>query len=127
MSRNKQVVPAFPEPYIRKKRHKKPGPKKNYDKVRSSPSMRAGTRYKTVCLPEEAYYMLKELSTFYKVSMGVYVYSLLLPAFDHATEESRTLQRIAENREKAEREKEAKLKELHETQNRTEPTRRTHF
>jgi hypothetical protein len=51
--------------------------------------------------PEETYYILKELSTFYKVAIGVYIYSLVLPAFDHAHQESLTLQRIEENRKKA--------------------------
>lgn len=100
-----QVVPAYPAPYVRKKRGrpKKIGPKKKdqYDKVRSSPSMRTGSRYKTITVSEETYYILKELSTFYKVAIGVYIYSLVLPAFDHAYQESVTLQRIDENRKKA--------------------------
>ena len=103
-----QVVPAYPEPYVRKKRGrpKKIGAKKKdqYDKVRSSPSMRTGSRYKTVTVSEECYYILKELAAFYKVAIGVYVYSLVLPAFDHAYQESITLQRIEETRKKAKNE-----------------------
>jgi hypothetical protein len=128
MAKNTQVVPAFPVPYVRKKRRKKPGPKKDYDKVRASPAMRAGQRFKTVCVTEEGYHMLKELSAFYKVPMGFYIYSLLVPAFDQATQESLTLQRIEENRKKAERAQEALTeKEPDEIQNRTQPARRTHF
>lgn len=123
-----QIVPAHPEPYARQSvriaarrrgRPKKNGrPKKdNYDKVRASPSKRAGQRWITVSLPEEAYYMLKELAAFYKVGMGNYMYSIILPAFDHAYQESLTLQRIAANKQKAK----------DETQNRDDVPRRTHF
>ena len=103
-----QVVPAHPEPYIRQPvkkrgRPRRPGPKKKdrYDAVRASPSKRAGQRWITVSLVEEAYFMLKELAAFYKVGMGAYMQSLLIPAFDHAYEESLTLQRIAKTRQKA--------------------------
>ncbi len=123
-----QIVPAHPEPYARQSvrvaarkrgRPKKNGrPKKdNYDKVRASPSKRAGQRWITVSLPEEAYYMLKELAAFYKVGMGNYLYSIILPAFDHAYQESLTLQRIAANKQKAK----------DEIQNRDDVPRRTHF
>lgn len=117
-----QVVPAYPEPYVRKKRGrpKKNGrPKKDrYDEVRASPSMRTGSRYRTVTVSEETYYILKELAAFYKVAIGVYVYSLVLPAFDHAYQESITLQRIEENRKKAKNE---------EVPNTDDVPRRTHF
>ena len=119
-----QVVPAHPEPYIRQPMKKRGRPKKNgrpkkdrYDSARSSPSKRAGARWITVSVPEDAYYMLKELSAFYKVGMGAYVASLLKPAFDQAYKESLTLQRIANNREKAK----------NETQDRDDVPRRTHF
>lgn len=123
MPKNTQVVPGFPEPYVRK-HHKRGRPKKVgrpkkdvYEKVRSSPSKRAGARYNTVTVPEEAYLMLKELALFYKVSMGTYFYSLVLPAFDHAYQESLTLQRIDTNRKK----------EKDEVQDRDDVPRRTHF
>lgn len=61
--------------------------------------------------------MLKELSAFYKVGMGAYMASLLQPAFDQAYKESLTLQRIANNREKAK----------DEIQDRDDVPRRTHF
>lgn len=123
-----QIVPGYPEPYARQSvriaarkrgRPKKNGrPKKdNYDKVRASPSKRAGQRWITVSLPEEAYYMLKELAAFYKVGMGNYMYSIILPAFDHAYQESLTLQRIDANKKKAK----------DEIQNRDDVPRRTHF
>ncbi len=123
-----QIVPAHPEPYARQSvrvaarkrgRPRKNGrPKKdNYDKVRASPSKRAGQRWITVSLPEEAYYMLKELAAFYKVGMGNYMYSIILPAFEHAYQESLTLQRIAANKQKAK----------DEIQNRDDVPRRTHF
>ena len=96
--------------------------------MRASPAMRAGQRFKTVCVTEEGYHMLKELSAFYKVPMGFYIYSLLVPAFDQATQESLTLQRIEENRKKAERAQEALTeKEPDEIQDRNQPARRTHF
>lgn len=119
-----QVVPAYPEPYIRQSIKKRGRPKKigrpkkdRYDTVRASPSKRAGTRWITVSLPEEAYHMLKELATFYDVAMGVYLYSLILPAFDHAYAESLTLQRIDTTRKKAK----------DEIPDRDDVPRRTHF
>lgn len=132
MPKNTVVVPAYPEPYIRKKRGrpKKIGrPKKDpYVGVRASPSKRAGARFRSVSVTEECYYILKELAEFYKCTPGLYVYTLVLPAFDHAHEESMALQRIGENREKAEQTREAlKKKEPDEIQNRTQPARRDHF
>jgi len=129
------VVPAHPEPYIRQSvrvalrkrkrgRPKKVGrPKKNtYDNmIRASPSKRAGQRYRSVAVPEDAYHMLKEVAAFYEVGMGNYMYSLILPAFHHAYDESLTLQRIAENKEKA------KQKAPDEIPNRDGVPRRTHF
>jgi hypothetical protein len=124
-----QIVPAHPEPYARQSirvaavrkrgRPKKNGrPKKdNYDKVRASPSKRAGQRWISVSMPEEAYYMLKEVAAFYKVGMGNYMYSIILPAFDHAYQESLTLQRIAANKKKAK----------DEIPDRDDVPRRTHF
>jgi hypothetical protein len=127
-----QIVPAHPEPYARQSiriaARKRGRPKKNgrpkkdrYDKVRASPSKREGKRWISVSVPEEAYYMLKEVATFYKVGMGNYLYSIILPAFDHAYEESLTLQRIAANKEKA------KQKAQDEISNRDDVPRRTHF
>jgi hypothetical protein len=131
-----QIVPAYPEPYARQSirvaaearrkrgRPKKVGrPKKNvYDnKIRASPSKRAGKRWISVSMPEEAYYMLKEVAAFYKVGMGNYMYSIILPAFDHAYQESLTLQRIAANKEKA------KQKAQDEIPDRDDVPRRTHF
>ena len=119
-----QVVPAHPEPYIRQPIRKRGRPKKNgrpkkdtYDSVRSSPSKRAGARWITVSMPEEAYYMLKEVAAFYKMGMGAYMQSLLIPAFDQAYKESLTLQRIAKTREKAK----------DEISDRDDVPRRTHF
>lgn len=119
-----QVVPAHPEPYIRQPmkkrgRPRRSGPKKknHYDKVRASPSKRTGSRFITVSVPEDAYYMLKEMSAFYKVGMGAFLAGLLKPAFEKATEESLTLERIAKNREKAK----------DEIQDRDDVPRRTHF
>ena len=119
-----QVVSAHPEPYIRQSIKKRGRPKNvgrprkdRYEAVRASPSKRAGSRWITVSLPEEAYHMLKELSMFYKTPMGVYLYSLILPAFHHAYDESLTLQRIDTNRKKAK----------DEIQDRDDVPRRTHF
>jgi hypothetical protein len=68
-------------------------------------------------MPEEAYYMLKEVAAFYKMGMGAYMQSLLIPAFDQAYKESLTLQRIAKTREKAK----------DEISDRDDVPRRTHF
>lgn len=129
MSLPDEAAPAPPAPYVRKKRRKKSGPKKNKKQpTRNSPAKREGKRFKTVCLPEEGYYMLKELAAFYKKPLGTYVCSLLVPAFKQATQESLTLQRIEESRKKAERARNAlKEKEPDEIQNRTQPARRDHF
>ena len=130
-----QVVPAYPEPYARQSirvaaearrkrgRPRKVGrPKKSaYEKVRASPSKREGKRWISVSLPEEAYYMLKEVAAFYKVGMGNYMHSIILPAFDHAYQESLTLQRIAATKEKA------KQKAQDEIPDRDDVPRRTHF
>ena len=113
-----------PIPYVRKKRKKRGRPKKvgrpRLDKQpnRASPSMREGRRFKTITVPEEGYLMLKELSQFYEVSIGQYVYSLAIPAFDHALQEAERLRKIEENREKAKN---------HETPVGTDRPRRTHF
>ncbi len=126
------VVPAYPEPYIRQsvrvEARKRGRPRKNgrpkksvYQKTRASPSKRVGQRYRSVAVPEDAYHMLKEVAAFYEVGMGNYMYSLILPAFHHAYEESLTLQRIAENKEKA------KQKAPDEIPNRDDVPRRTHF
>lgn len=126
---NKKVVSAYPEPYVRKKRKrgrpKKIGrPKKDkYEKVRASPSKREGSRFRTIILTEECFYMLKELSSFYDCTPGFYVYSLVLPAFDHALQESVTLQRIEENRKKVNNEKQ----QNQDASNTTDAPRRTHF
>lgn len=109
-----------PVPYVRKKRgrpRKNGRPKLRKEPNRPSPSKRTGARFKTITVPEETYYLLQEVATFYKVSMGVYLYSLVLPAFDHAYQESLTLQRIDANRKKAK-------DEIPNTDN---VPRRTHF
>jgi hypothetical protein len=114
-------TPPVPVPYVRKKRRGRPKkvgrPKLRKEPDRASPSMRSGARYKTISVNEETYYILKELSAFYKVAIGVYIYSLVLPAFDHAYQESLTLQRIDENRKKAK----------DETPSTDDVPRRTHF
>ena len=123
-----QVVPAHPEPYVRQSvrvaARKRGRPKKNgrpkkdsYEKVRASPSKRTGQRWISVSLPEEAYYMLKEIAAFYKVGMGNYMHSIILPAFDYAYEQSLTLQRIDANKKKAK----------DEIPDRDDVPRRTHF
>lgn len=119
-----EVVPAHPEPYIRQPKKKRGRPRKvgrpkrdRYEDIRASPSKRAGQRWITISIPEDAYYMLKEMSLFYKVGMGAFVFGLLKPAFAKAHEESLTLQRIAKNREKAK----------DEIQDRDDVPRRTHF
>lgn len=110
-----------PVPYVRKKRRGRPKkvgrPKLQKQPDRASPSMRTGQRYKTITVNEETYYILKELSAFYKVAIGVYIYSLVLPAFDHAYQESLTLQRIDANRKK----------DKNETPSTDDVPRRTHF
>jgi hypothetical protein len=113
-----------PIPYVRKKRKKRGRPKKvgrpKLDKqpFRDSPAMRQGARFKTITVPEEGYLMLKELAQFYEVSIGQYVYSLAIPAFDFALQESQRLQKIEENRQKD---------KSHETPVGTDRPRRTHF
>lgn len=119
-----EVVPAHPEPYIRQPKKKRGRPRKvgrpkrdRYEDIRASPSKRPGQRWITVSLQENSYFMLKELAAFYKVGMGAYMGSLLKPAFEQAYKESLTLQRIANNREKAK----------DEIQDRDDVPRRTHF
>jgi len=124
-----KVVPAYPEPYIRQsvrvaalrrgrpKKNGRPRTKRPSEKTRASPSKRVGQRWISVSLPEEAYYMLKEVAAFYKIGMGSYMYSIIIPAFDHAYQESLTLQRIAANKKKAK----------DEIPNRDDVPRRTHF
>lgn len=122
-----EVVPAYPEPYIRQSskvaarkrgRPRKLGrPRKNKQATRASPSKRAGVRWRSVSVTEDTYFMLQEVSAFYNVALGVYLYSLILPAFDHAYQESLTLERIAKTREK----------EKNETPNTDDVPRRTHF
>jgi hypothetical protein len=127
-----QVVPAYPEPYVRQPaklaqprvKKKRGRPRKNgrpkedtYDSVRSSPSKRAGKRWITVSVPEEAYLMLKEVAAFYKSGMGAFIQSLVQTAFDKAYQESLTLQRIDNTRKKAK----------NEIQDRDDVPRRTHF
>ncbi len=119
----KQLVPAYPEPYIRKKR-KRGRPLKNgrpkediYDQIRSSPSKRSGSRFKSISAPEDVFFMLTELALFYKTTKSAFLVSLIKPAFDKAYQESLTLQRIAANKQKA----------RDETPQRTDPPRRTHF
>ena len=123
---SEELQSPVPADYVRKKRKKRGRPKKvgrpKKDKqpFRASPSMRQGVRYKTITVPEEAWLMLKELSAFYKVSIAQYTHSLVVPAFDHAYQESLRLKKIEENRMK---DKEKR----HEAQDRTDTPRRTHF
>jgi hypothetical protein len=109
-----------PVPYVRKKRGRPRNngrPRLRKEPNRASPSKREGARFKTITVSEETYYLIKEVATFYKVSIGVYLYSLILPAFDHAYQESLTLQRIEANRKKAK----------DETLHTDDVPRRTHF
>jgi hypothetical protein len=116
-------VPAYPEPYTRKKRKrgrpKKVGrPKKDrWQEIRSSPSKRTGSRFKSLSVSEETYQRLREISLFYKLSISKMIASLVEPAFDKAYQESLTLQRIEANRQK----------DKDETQDRDDTARRTHF
>ena len=113
-------VDAYPVPYVRKKRGrpKKVGrPKVNKQPYRASPAMRVGQRFKTVSLKEDAYYMLKEVASFYKITLGACIAQLVKPAFDKAYQESLTLQRIEETRKKAK----------NETPVTDDVPRRTHF
>lgn len=113
------VVPAYPEPYVRKKRKKKNGrPKKDrWQEQRASPSKRTGSRFKSLSMPEDTYHRLRELALFYKMSISKTITELVNPAFDKAYQESLTLQRIEANRKKAK----------DETQDRDDTPRRTHF
>jgi len=117
------VVPAYPEPYIRKKRKrgrppKNGRPKKDvFDELRSSPSKRVGSRFRSVSTPEDVFFMIGELSIFYKKTKSEILRELVIPAFDKAYQESLTLQRIAANKQKVK----------DEVQNRDDVPRRTHF
>jgi hypothetical protein len=120
-------------PYLkeRKPRRKKVGRPRKYrdDPYRLSPAYRATVRWKTVIMPEEAYMQLKEIATFYKLSISKMVASLIEPAFQKAYEESMTLARIEANREK-EKERVEKLKRQTsetETPDDSDAPRRTHF
>jgi predicted CopG family antitoxin len=118
-------VPAHPEPYVRKKHTRKRGrplkngrPKKDrYDERRSAPSKRAGARWRSINIPEDAYFKLKEISAFYKKSMSSLMDEMVEERFNKAYEESLTLARIEANRQKA----------RDETPDRIDPARRTHF
>jgi len=120
-----QVVPAHPEPYIRQPNKGRGRPKKNgrpkkykhHDSVRASPAKRAGARWITVALREEAYFMLKEIATFNKKPLGQCLHEMLIPVFEQTYKDSLTLQRIAATREKAK----------NETPNTDDVPRRTHF
>lgn len=118
-----RVVPAYPEPYIRKKR-KRGRPKKNgrpklnvHQETRASPSKRTGSRFKAVSAPEDVYFMLSEMALFYKQSKSEVPRNLIRPAFEKAYQESLTLQRIAANKQKAQ----------DEISDRDDVPRRTHF
>jgi predicted CopG family antitoxin len=118
-----RVVPAYPEPYIRKKR-KRGRPKKNgrpklnvHQETRASPSKRTGSRFKAVSAPEDVYFMLSEMALFYKQSKSEVLRNLIRPAFKKAYQESLTLQRIAANKQKAQ----------DEISDRDDVPRRTHF
>jgi len=121
------VVPAYPEPYVRKRL--KPGrPKKNgrpkkdrWQEQRASPSKRTGSRFKSLSMPEDTYHMLREIALFYKLSISKMITSLVTPAFEKAYQESLTLQRIEATRKKE------KEKAKDETQDPDDVPRRTHF
>ena len=119
-----KVVPAYPEPYVRKRKRGRPKkngrPKKDrWQEHRASPSKRTGSRFKSLSVPEDTYQMLREISLFYKLSISKMITSLVTPAFEKAYQESLTLQRIEATRKKE--------KEKDETQDRDDASRRTHF
>jgi hypothetical protein len=70
-----------------------------------------------VSTPEDVFFMIGELSIFYKKTKSEILRELVIPAFDKAYQESLTLQRIATNKQKAK----------DEVQNRDDVPRRTHF
>jgi len=113
------IEPRNPTKKRGRGRPKKVGrPRKYRDHpLRLSPSYRKGARWHTITVPEEGYYMLKELSLFYKKSMSQMMAEVVKPAFDKAYQESLTLERIAKNKEKANA----------QTQHDDQPARRTHF
>ncbi len=118
-----RVVPAYPEPYVRKRKRGRPKkngrPKKDrWQEMRASPSKRAGSRFRTVSMPEEAYFMLDEMSLFYKSPKSGLLAKLVKAAFEKAHKESLTLQRINENRKK---------EVPNEASDGDIPARRTHF
>ena len=88
-----------------------------YDERRSAPSKRAGARWRSINIPEDAYFKLKEISPFYKKSMSSLMDEMVEERFNKAYEESLTLARIEANRQKA----------RDETPDRIDPARRTHF
>lgn len=117
-----RVVPAFPEPYVRKRKRGRPKkngrPKKDrWQEMRASPSKRAGSRFRSVSVPEDVFFMLSEISLFYKVTKSSILVNAIKPLFDKAYQESLTLQRIEANKQKAK----------DETQDRDDVPRRTHF
>lgn len=117
-----KVVPAYPEPYVRKRKRGRPKkngrPKKDrWQELRSSPSKRAGSRFRSVSAPEDVFYMIGEMALFYKKTKSEILRELIKPAFEKAYKESLTLQRIAAN----------KQKDQDEVQDGDDAPRRTHF
>ncbi len=112
-------------------RRKRPGRprKRREDPYRLSPAYRKTTRWKTVIMPEEAYMQLREIATFYKLSISQMVAQLIEPAFKKAYEESMTLARIEANREKEKERVESLKRKTDEAQtpDNPNPPRRTHF
>lgn len=95
-------------------------PRKKRDSPnRPSPSQRAGARWISVSIPEDAYIKLKEIAAFRKKSLSQTVATLVEPEFDKVYEESLLLLRIEQRRKKEEEEREA--------QRRNNPAGRTHF
>ena len=118
-----RVVPAYPEPYVRKRKRGRPKkngrPKKDrWQEMRASPSKRAGSRFRSVSVPEDLYFMLHEMSLFYKATKSSLLVNMIKPAFEKAHQESLTLKRINENRKK---------EAPDEVPDGDIPARRTHF
>lgn len=118
-----RVVPAYPEPYVRKRKRGRPKkngrPKKDrWQEMRASPSKRTGSRFRSVSVPEDMYFMLHEMSLFYKATKSSLLVNMIKPAFEKAHKESLTLQRINENRQK---------EAPDEVPDGDSPARRTHF
>lgn len=101
-------------------RPKKNGrPKKDrWQEMRASPSKRAGSRFRSVSVPEDLYFMLHEMSLFYKATKSSLLVNMIKPAFEKAHQESLTLKRINENRKK---------EAPDEVPDGDIPARRTHF